>query len=54
MKKIIEPRREGYIKSIVSDASKFNNHFSWTSKFIDLRYILKSSLEWQRHLNEHK
>ena len=46
----IGPRRPGDIKSIVSNPNKFFRTLSWKPKHNNLKYILKTSYEWEKKL----
>ena len=47
----IGPRREGDSKCIVSNPEKFNKTMSWKPKFNNLKYILKTAINWEKNLN---
>tara|TARA_B100001057_G_scaffold71237_1_gene65413 strand:+ start:6906 stop:7880 length:975 start_codon:yes stop_codon:yes gene_type:complete len=46
----IGPRRDGDSKMIVANSDKFNNLFSWRPKFNDIRYILKTAVNWEKKI----
>ena len=45
-------RREGDVAELVADVSKLPKYIDWTPKFNDLETIIKSSVEWEKKLNE--
>ena len=47
---IIGKRRDKDIKSSVADVKKFQNYFFWKPKYNNLRYILKTSYEWEKKI----
>ena len=47
----IGKRRKKDIKSSVADVEKFKNSFHWKPKYNDLKYILKTSYEWEKKLD---
>ena len=49
----IGPRRDGDSKIIVADTSKFSEFFSWTPKFNDMKYILRTALEWEKKIKQY-
>lgn len=46
------PRRNGDIPYSVADNNKFKKKFNWNPKHNDLKYILKSALNWEKNLNK--
>ena len=46
----IGPRRPGDSKMVVSNPDKFNNFFSWKPKFNNLKYILTTTLKWEKKI----
>ena len=48
---IIGKRRDKDIKSSIANVQKFKDCFGWKPKFNDLKYILKTSYEWEKKLN---
>ncbi len=46
----IGPRRDGDSKMIVANSDKFNNFFSWKPKYNDIKYIIKTAIEWERKI----
>ena len=46
----IGPRRLFDSKYIVADARKFKKYFNWKPKHDNLKYILNSSLKWEKKL----
>lgn len=48
---IFGKRRNKDIKSSISNTNKFNKIIRWKPKYNNLRYILKTSLEWEKKLN---
>ena len=47
----IGKRREKDIKSSIANVEKFKNFFHWKPKYNDLKFILKTSYEWEKKLN---
>ncbi len=45
-------RREGDVAELVADVSKLPKYIDWIPKFNDLETIIKSSVEWEKKLNE--
>ena len=45
-------RRDGDVEELVADVSKLPKYIDWTPKFNDLEKIIKSSVEWEKKLNE--
>ena len=43
-------RRNKDIKLSIADTKKFNKHIRWKPKFNNLKYILKTSLQWEKKL----
>jgi len=50
IKYVFGPRRKGDSKMIVANSDKFKNKFSWKPKYNDLKYILKTAINWERDL----
>ena len=46
----IGPRREGDSKMIVANPEKFRKFFSWKPKFNDIKYILKTAVDWEKKI----
>jgi UDP-glucose 4-epimerase len=46
----IGPRRNGDSQCLVSNSEKFNKTMSWKPKFNDLKYILKTAIDWEKKL----
>ena len=51
LKTTIGPRRPGDSEMIVSNVEKFMKCFSWKPKHNDLKYILKTAVDWEKILN---
>tara|TARA_B100001057_G_C22720303_1_gene899432 strand:+ start:83 stop:1063 length:981 start_codon:yes stop_codon:yes gene_type:complete len=49
----IGPRRDGDSKMIVANSDKFNEYFSWRPKFNNIKYILKTALEWEKKIKQY-
>ena len=47
----IGPRRDGDSKMLVANSEKFNKFFSWKPKFNNIKYILKTAVDWEKKLN---
>ena len=47
---IIGKRRQKDIKSSIADVEKFKNYFLWKPKYNSLKYILRTSFEWEKKL----
>ena len=45
-------RRDGDVAELVADVSKLPKYIDWIPKFNDLETIIKSSVEWEKKLNE--
>ena len=45
------PRRIGDSKMIISNVEKFKMHFNWLPKHNDIKKILKTSIDWEKKLN---
>ena len=46
----IGPRRDGDSKMIVANPEKFSKLFSWKPKFDNIKYILKTAVEWEKKI----
>ena len=46
----IGPRREGDSRKIIANSEKFNKFFGWKPKFNNIKYILKTAVEWERKI----
>ena len=46
----IGPRRDGDSKMIVANSDKFNKFFSWKPRFNDIKYIIKTALNWEKKI----
>lgn len=46
----IGPRRDGDSKTIVANPEKFNKFFGWKPKFNNIKYILKTAVDWERKI----
>ncbi len=44
------PRRSGDSKMIVANTDKFNSFFSWKPRFNNIRYILKTAIDWEKKI----
>ncbi len=49
----IGPRRQGDSKMVVANSDKFKDFFSWEPKFNDIRYILKTAVEWEKKIKQY-
>ncbi len=45
-------RRLGDSEVLISDVSKLNNFINWKPKYNDLNTILKTSIDWEKKINE--
>ena len=45
-------RRKGDVEKLVADVKKISKHISWIPKYNNLETIIKSSVEWEKKLNE--
>ena len=45
-------RRKGDVEKLVADISKISKHINWKPKHDDIKTIIKSSIEWEKKLNE--
>ena len=46
----IGPRRNGDSKMIVANPEKFNKFFGWKPKFNDIKYILRTAVNWEKKI----
>ena len=46
----IGPRRDGDSKMIIANPEKFNKFFDWKPKFNNIKYILKTAVEWEKKI----
>ena len=46
----IGPRRDGDSEMIVANSDKFNNFFDWKPKFNDIKFILKTAIDWEKKI----
>ena len=46
----IGPRRDGDSKMVVANSEKFNKFFSWKPKFNNIKYILKTAVDWEKKI----
>ena len=44
------PRRSGDSKMIVANTDKFNKFFSWKPRFNNIKYILKTAIDWEKKI----
>jgi UDP-glucose 4-epimerase len=44
------PRRPGDPATLVADASHMRNHFAWRPRYDDLRFIVRTAIDWERKL----
>ena len=45
-------RREGDVEKLIAATAKIKKYIKWKPKFNDLEKIIKSSIEWEKKLNE--
>ncbi len=45
-------RRAGDVERLVANTNKISNHIKWDPKFNNMKTIIKSSVEWEKKLNE--
>ena len=45
-------RRKGDVECLVSDIDKLKNHFNWKPKYNNLQKIIRSSIDWEKKLDE--
>ena len=48
----VGPKRKGDSKILVANTSKFMKTIKWKPKFNDLKFILKTSIDWERKLKK--
>lgn len=48
------PRRPGDVGSMVADASRARTELGWVPRFDDLHVIVRSALDWERMLENHR
>ena len=46
----IGPRRDGDSEMVVANSDKFNNFFDWKPKFNDIKFILKTAIDWEKKI----
>ena len=46
----IGPRRDGDSKMIIANPEKFNKFFDWKPKFNNIKYILKTAVDWEKKI----
>ena len=46
----IGPRRDGDSKMIIANPEKFNKFFGWKPKFNNIKYILKTAIDWEKKI----
>ena len=46
----IGPRRDGDSKMIIANPEKFNTFFGWKPKFNNIKYILKTAVDWEKKI----
>ena len=45
-------RRNGDVEKLIAETSKIKKYIKWTPKYNNLKTIIKSSIEWEKKLNE--
>ena len=45
-------RRKGDVEKLIAETSKIKSHLNWKPEFDNLEIILKSSVDWEKKLNE--
>ena len=45
-------RRSGDVEKLVAETTKIKKYIKWTPKYNNLKTIIKSSIEWEKKLNE--
>ncbi len=46
----IGPRRDGDSKMIIANPEKFNKFFGWKPRFNNIKYILKTAVDWEKKI----
>ena len=46
----IGPRRDGDSEMIIANPEKFNKFFAWKPKFDNIKYILKTAVDWEKKI----
>ena len=46
----IGPKRDGDSKMIVANSDKFSQFFTWKPRFNDIKYIIKTALDWEQKI----
>ena len=46
----IGPRRDGDSEMVVANSDKFNKFFNWKPKFNDIKFILKTAIDWEKKI----
>ena len=49
----IGPRRDGDSKMIIANTDKFKKLFSWEPKFNNIKYILKTAVDWEKKIKRY-
>ena len=49
----IGPRRDGDSKMIVANTDKFKKLFSWKPRFNNIKYILKTAVNWEKKIKQY-
>tara|TARA_B100001057_G_scaffold492442_1_gene584842 strand:- start:56 stop:1036 length:981 start_codon:yes stop_codon:yes gene_type:complete len=49
----IGPRRDGDSEMVVANSDKFNNFFNWKPKFNDIKFILKTAIDWEKKIKRY-
>ncbi len=47
------PRRPGDSAMVVANSKKFKDFFSWKPKYNDLKFILKTAIEWEKKIKQY-
>ena len=49
----IGPRRDGDSEMVVANSDKFNKFFNWKPKFNDIKFILKTAIDWEKKIKRY-
>ena len=47
-----DKRRPGDSEKIISNVDKLHKHIVWKPKFDDLKFIIKTAVDWEKKINE--
>jgi len=47
-----DERRPGDSEKLISNVDKLHQHIKWKPKFDDLKFIIKTAVDWEKKINE--